>query len=112
MERTDLRRAIGLTGINERFGPVHANRDIDLDIAAGTIHGIVGENGAGKTPLMSILYGFYQADSGEIRVNGSRVHIRAPNQALPYVLTVVLLAGFIGRAITPRGGSMPYVKER
>ena len=51
--------------------PVQANRDIDLAVAAGTIHGIVGENGAGKSTLMSILYGFYQADAGEIRVDGT-----------------------------------------
>ena len=62
--------AIELEKINKRFGPVHANKDIDLKIARGTIHGIVGENGAGKSTLMSILYGFYTADSGTIRVNG------------------------------------------
>ncbi len=62
--------AIELIGINKRFGAVHANRDIDLKVRRGTVHGIVGENGAGKSTLMSILYGFYTADSGEIRVNG------------------------------------------
>ncbi len=62
--------AIELIGINKHFGPVHANRDIHLKIRRGTVHGIVGENGAGKSTLMSILYGFYHADSGEIRVNG------------------------------------------
>jgi len=62
--------AIELVGINKHFGPVHANRDIDLAVRRGTVHGIVGENGAGKSTLMSILYGFYTADSGEIRVNG------------------------------------------
>ncbi|HEY4199272.1 MAG TPA: ABC transporter ATP-binding protein [Devosiaceae bacterium] len=62
--------AIELTGINKRFGAVHANKNIDLKIRRGTVHGIVGENGAGKSTLMSILYGFYTADSGEIRVNG------------------------------------------
>jgi simple sugar transport system ATP-binding protein len=62
--------AIELIGINKHFGPVHANRDIHVAIRRGTVHGIVGENGAGKSTLMSILYGFYTADSGEIRVNG------------------------------------------
>ncbi|MDB5561436.1 MAG: heme transporter ATP-binding protein [Hyphomicrobiales bacterium] len=62
--------AIELVGINKRFGAVHANKDIDLKVKRGTVHGIVGENGAGKSTLMSILYGFYTADSGEIRVNG------------------------------------------
>lgn len=74
--------AIELVGINKSFGPVHANKDIDLNIKAGTIHGIVGENGAGKSTLMSILYGFYQADSGEIRVAGKPVAITSSNHAI------------------------------
>ncbi len=74
--------AIELRGINKRFGPVHANRDIDLKVRRGTIHGIVGENGAGKSTLMSILYGFYTADSGEILVNGQPAHITDSRHAL------------------------------
>ena len=74
--------AIELIGIDKSFGAVRANRDIHLEVAPGTIHGIVGENGAGKSTLMSILYGFYQADSGEIRVNGRPTAIRTPNDAI------------------------------
>lgn len=74
--------AIELRGINKSFGPVHANRDIDLKVRRGTIHGIVGENGAGKSTLMSILYGFYTADSGEILVNGQPAHITDSRHAL------------------------------
>jgi simple sugar transport system ATP-binding protein len=74
--------AIELEKINKRFGAVHANKDIDLKVARGTIHGIVGENGAGKSTLMSILYGFYTADSGTIRVNGAEVSIADSRQAL------------------------------
>jgi ABC-type uncharacterized transport system ATPase subunit len=62
--------AIQLKGISKSFGPVQANKDISLKVAKGAIHGIVGENGAGKSTLMSILYGFYKADSGEILING------------------------------------------
>lgn len=61
--------AIELNQINKRFGAVHANRDIDLKVPAGTIHGIIGENGAGKSTLMSIIYGFYHADTGSMLVN-------------------------------------------
>ncbi|AEH86317.1 heme ABC transporter ATP-binding protein [Mesorhizobium sp. LNHC221B00] len=74
--------AIELIGINKSFGAVRANRDINLEIARGTIHGIVGENGAGKSTLMSILYGFYQADSGEIHVGGKLASIKTPNDAI------------------------------
>jgi simple sugar transport system ATP-binding protein len=74
--------AVELVDIDKRFGVVHANRAINLRVARGTIHGIVGENGAGKSTLMSILYGFYHADSGEIRVNGRPVHIRHSQAAI------------------------------
>ncbi len=69
-----------LTGISKSFGPVQANKDISLRVMPGTIHGIIGENGAGKSTLMSILYGFYHADSGTIRVKGREVQI-ADSQA-------------------------------
>ncbi len=74
--------AIEFVGIDKWFGSNHANRNIDLAVAAGSIHGLVGENGAGKSTLMSILYGFYQADRGEIRVNGRKVTIRSSAQAI------------------------------
>jgi general nucleoside transport system ATP-binding protein len=74
--------AIELIGINKSFGAVRANRDIHLEVPRGTIHGIIGENGAGKSTLMSILYGFYHADSGEIRVDGKPTHIKTPNDAI------------------------------
>ena len=74
--------AIELIGIDKRFGTVHANRHIDFAVERGTIHGIVGENGAGKSTLMKILYGFYQADSGEIRVGGKALRIDNPDDAI------------------------------
>ena len=81
--------AIELEGIDKRFGAVRANRDIDLRIEAGTIHGIVGENGAGKSTLMSILYGFYKADSGEIRINGKAVDIASSDDAIAHGIGMV-----------------------
>ncbi|TCS07332.1 nucleoside ABC transporter ATP-binding protein [Rhizobium sp. BK418] len=74
--------AIELVGIDKKFGAVHANKDINLTVAKGSIHGIIGENGAGKSTLMSIIYGFYHADSGEIRVNGQPVTIRDSQAAI------------------------------
>ncbi len=67
--------AIELKGISKAFGPVQANRDISFSVAPGTIHGIIGENGAGKSTLMSILYGFYKADSGRIFIQGRETRI-------------------------------------
>lgn len=71
-----------LIGISKSFGPVQANKDISLRVMPGTIHGIIGENGAGKSTLMSILYGFYRADSGTIRVNGRVVQITDSQSAI------------------------------
>ncbi|MEM1003843.1 MAG: ABC transporter ATP-binding protein [Pseudomonadota bacterium] len=67
--------AIELKGISKSFGPVQANKDISISVAPGTIHGIIGENGAGKSTLMSILYGFYKADTGDIWINGTKTEI-------------------------------------
>ncbi len=74
--------AVLMRHIDKRFGAVHANRDVQLSVAAGTVHGIVGENGAGKSTLMSILYGFYQADSGEIEVEGVPAVISGSREAI------------------------------
>jgi general nucleoside transport system ATP-binding protein len=74
--------AVAMRGISKRFGAVQANRDVDLTVAAGTVHGIVGENGAGKSTLMAILYGFYRADSGHIEIDGAAVQIENSKDAI------------------------------
>ena len=70
-----------LRGITKTFPGVIANDNIDLDIFPGEIHALLGENGAGKSTLMKILYGFYKADSGEIRIQDKTVLIRTPHDA-------------------------------
>jgi ABC-type uncharacterized transport system ATPase subunit len=74
--------AAELRGITKRFGAILANRAVSLTLARGTIHGIVGENGAGKSTLMNILYGYHQADAGEIRIDGMPVRLRHPADAI------------------------------
>ncbi len=81
--------ALELISIDKRFGSVHANRAINLRVAAGSVHGIVGENGAGKSTLMSIVYGFYEADSGEIRIKGNPVRIRSSQDAINHGIGMV-----------------------
>jgi len=78
----DAGYAIELKGISKAFGPVQANKDISIAVRKGTIHGIIGENGAGKSTLMSILYGFYRADSGEIFINGNLTAIPDSQSAI------------------------------
>jgi general nucleoside transport system ATP-binding protein len=74
--------AIELINIDKRFGTVHANKDVSLRVAKGSIHGVIGENGAGKSTLMSILFGFYAADSGDIKVDGKSVRIKTSTDAI------------------------------
>lgn len=80
---------IEMRGITKRFGAVTANKGINLHIPANTIHAIVGENGAGKSTIMKILYGFYHADEGEIWVSGERRDIRNPHDAIALGLGMV-----------------------
>ena len=71
-----------LKNITKTFGDVVANDDVSITIHAGTIHAIVGENGAGKSTIMRIAYGFYKADNGEIFLDGQRVEIKNPHDAI------------------------------
>jgi general nucleoside transport system ATP-binding protein len=71
-----------LRGISKRFGAVRANDGVSLTVAPGSIHAIVGENGAGKSTAMKIAYGFYTADAGEILVDGTPRQIDSPHDAI------------------------------
>lgn len=72
---------IEMLGIRKEFNGFVANDDITLQLAKGEIHALLGENGAGKSTLMNVLFGLYQPEAGEIRVNGKSVHITNPNIA-------------------------------
>src|SRR3982750_2483810 len=72
----------GLRNITKTLGKATANNGVSLKGEKGTIHAIVGENGAGKSTIMRIAYGFYKADSGEILVDGKTVSIKSPQDAI------------------------------
>lgn len=71
-----------LRNITKTFGNVVANKDVSIDVRKGTIHAVVGENGAGKSTAMKIVYGFYNPDGGEILLDGNPVTIRSPHDAI------------------------------
>jgi simple sugar transport system ATP-binding protein len=74
--------AVALQGLSKRFGEVLANTAVNLQVERGTIHGIVGENGAGKSTAMNLLYGLYRPDEGQISVHGQAREWTSPADAI------------------------------
>jgi general nucleoside transport system ATP-binding protein len=78
-----------LDNIVKSFGRVVANKGVSFDVRPGEIHCLLGENGAGKTVLMSILYGMYQPDSGSITYKGKPLVIHSPREAIQHRIGMV-----------------------
>ncbi len=75
-------KVIEMRNIVKRFGNFTANDGINLTVHKGEIHAILGENGAGKSTLMNQLYGLYKPTSGEILINGKRLEMNNPRDAI------------------------------
>jgi simple sugar transport system ATP-binding protein len=85
----ETRPALEMRNVTKRFPGVLANDDISLDVKPGEIHALLGENGAGKSTLMNILYGLVSPDAGEILLDGTRVEIRDPHDAIRRGISMV-----------------------
>lgn len=68
--------------ISKTFGKIIANKNITFKVKSGEIHSILGENGAGKSTLMNILSGIYKPDSGSIYIQGEKVFLNSPKDAI------------------------------
>ena len=82
MNNSKKTEAVRLTDITKTFPGIIANDKVNLSIESGEIHSICGENGAGKSVLMKILYGIHSPDSGEILINGKEAHFNSPKDAI------------------------------
>jgi len=80
---------VEMRGITKRFPGVLANDQVDFDVLSGEVHTLLGENGAGKSTLMKILYGLYQANEGEILLNGEPVVIDSPTAAIGHNIGMI-----------------------
>ncbi len=74
--------ALELRGISKRFGDFYANRNVNIDLRPGEVHCLCGENGAGKSTMMNMLYGLLQPTEGQILMNGRPVEINGPRHAI------------------------------
>ena len=75
--------------ITKVFNGVAAIDNVDFALRKCSIHGLLGENGAGKTTLMNVLFGLYKAEEGEIRINGEKVAITSPVDAMSHGIGMV-----------------------
>jgi len=111
-------------GITKVFGSFKALDAVDLNVRKQTVHAILGENGAGKSTLMNVLYGLYSADEGEVYLNGERVSISGPNDAIAHGIGMVhqhfmLVENFtvtenivLGNEVTKAGGFLDPKRAR
>jgi ABC-type sugar transport system ATPase subunit len=77
----DSQALLSLRGITKRFGPVQALADVNLEIPAGKVTALIGDNGAGKSSLIKTIAGLWAPDAGEILWEGTPVHLSGPRQA-------------------------------
>lgn len=84
-----MTNAIEFKGVSKYFGEVHANSNVSFTVPQGSIHAIVGENGAGKSTAMNMLFGMHRPDDGDILVRGQKVSFNSPLDAMAFKIGMV-----------------------
>ena len=80
---------VELRSISKRFAKVLANDDVSMKIGKGEVVALLGENGAGKSTIMKILYGLYHQTSGQIFVDGTERRINSPKDAMDLGISMI-----------------------
>ncbi|MEL7610279.1 MAG: ABC transporter ATP-binding protein [Bacillota bacterium] len=89
MDKCGSLPALEMRSITKCFKGVVANDSVDFVLEKGEIHALLGENGAGKSTLMNVLYGLYTPDEGEIYLNGSRLTLHSPADAIAHRIGMI-----------------------
>ena len=78
-----------LKGVCKSFPGVKALDNVQLSLRPGTVHALMGENGAGKSTLMKCLFGIYKMDAGEIYLDGKKIEVGNPDEAMKHGIAMV-----------------------
>lgn len=78
-----------LKGVSKSFPGVKALDNVQLSLRPGTVHALMGENGAGKSTLMKCLFGIYKMDAGEIYLDGQKIEVNNPDEAMKHGIAMV-----------------------
>ncbi len=78
-----------LRAVDKRFAGVHAVRSVSLELRAGEVHCLIGENGAGKSTVVKMLAGVYRPDTGSVELGGRQAQLRSPHDALSLGVSTV-----------------------
>ena len=82
MARSNIEMPVSYTHLSKSFGRNKVLKHISMNVKPGTIMGLMGENGAGKSTMMKCLFGTYQKDEGTIVLDGKEVNFSGPKDAL------------------------------
>jgi general nucleoside transport system ATP-binding protein len=73
---------LSAVGVTKRYGNVQANSNVSLDLRSGEVHALLGENGAGKSTIMKVLYGMVLPDGGHVEIDGKPLALLSPRDAI------------------------------